>query len=120
MAQHRQLGGGCQWEVWEEIIALGGRGEVCVGLGGFHHQILRLGPLLVSHKPSLSYILWAEASAEVPVVSSPPPSPIPGLNPDIASHFPSGRRALSPPCGMMAGRNSQSPSEGCPVKVRRN
>ena len=52
---------------------IGWEGEVCVGLGGFHHQILRLGPLLISHKLSLSYILWAEASAEVPVVSSPPP-----------------------------------------------
>ena len=40
---------------------IGWEGEVCVGLGGFHHQILRLGPLLISHKLSLSYILWAEA-----------------------------------------------------------
>lgn len=44
-----------------------------MGLCGFHHQTLRLGPLLVSHEPSLSHILWAEASAKVPVVSPPPP-----------------------------------------------
>ena len=42
-------------------------------LGGLHHQTLRLGPLPLSHEPSLNHILWAEASADVPVMLSPPP-----------------------------------------------
>lgn len=43
-----------------------------MGLDGFRHQTLSPGPLPGFHEPS-SHILWAEASAEVPVVSSPPP-----------------------------------------------
>lgn len=55
---------------WEGIAAAGVRH----GLGGFHWQTLRPGPLPTSHQPSPSHILWAEeASAKVPVVSSPPP-----------------------------------------------
>lgn len=60
-------------------------------LGGLCHRILRRWPLPVSHELSLSHILWAEASADVPVMLSPP---APGLNPDIRQPLP--LRVLGP------------------------
>ena len=60
---------GCPWEVWEGLAGLG----FCRGFGWLPLSDSQAGASAYFHELPLSHILWAEASAEVPALSSPPP-----------------------------------------------
>lgn len=105
-------GGGARAQSWPStrkgaLDADGGESS-SHGLGGFHQRALRPGPLPASHQPSLSHILWAEASAKVPVVSSPPPHRL-WPEPRHCQSLPFGALCPRLPQGRRAGRRGQRP-----------
>lgn len=85
-----------------------------MALGGCYHQSLSLGPLPASHEPSLSHILWAEASAEVPVVSSPPPY-CPWPEPQCHQSLPLWALCPQPSLGKEGRQEHQKAAQTAPI-----